>query len=96
MQEVAGSSPAAATIKSNPCSSSRPIQFQNGAGFFISLLAPIRQKCVSQVRFWASHFNGRRHFGRRPVVSLRVSYRYMAQTALELHLMLANDNSWAD
>jgi len=56
----------------------------------------------------ASHFNGRRYFGRRPVVTLRVSYRpfenlkavtlsnrsnrFMAQTALEPYLMLANDN----
>jgi len=65
--------------------------------------------------------NGRRHFGRRPVVTLRVSHRpfedlrvrqahptskypeedrgavsasnrFMAQTALEPYLMLANDN----
>ncbi len=32
--------------------------------------------------FWIG-VNGRRHFGRRPVVTLRVSYRFMAQTALE-------------
>ena len=55
-------------------------------------LAPIRQKCMSPVRSWASHFNGHRHFDRRPVVTLRMSYRFMAQTALEPHLMLANDN----
>jgi len=36
--------------------------------------------------------NDRRHFGRRPAVTLRVSYRIMAQIALEPYLMLANDN----
>ncbi len=41
---------------------------------------------------WARHFDGRRHLGRRPVVTLRVSYRFMAQTAPEPHLMLSNDN----
>ncbi len=40
--------------------------------------------------FWIG-VNGRRHFGRRPVVALPVSYRFMAQSALEPHLMLAND-----
>jgi len=48
MQEVAGSSPAATTIRlvanwplahgKPSCSSSRPIRFQYGAGSFISLL----------------------------------------------------------
>ncbi len=42
--------------------------------------------------FFRIGVNGRRHFGRRPVVTLRVSYRFMAQTALEPHLMLANEN----
>ncbi len=42
--------------------------------------------------FFRIGVNGRRHFGRRPVVTLRVSYRTMAQTALEPHLMLANGN----
>jgi len=42
--------------------------------------------------FFRIGLNGRRHFGRRPVVTLRVSYRFMAQTALEPHLMLANGN----
>ncbi len=37
--------------------------------------------------FWIG-VNGRRRFGRRPVATLRVSYRFMAQTALEPHLML--------
>ncbi len=42
--------------------------------------------------FFRIGVNGRRHFGRRRVVTLRVSYRIMAQTALEPHLMLANGN----
>jgi len=42
--------------------------------------------------FFRIGVNDRRHFGRRPVVTLRVSYRFMAQTALEPYLMLANDN----
>jgi len=42
--------------------------------------------------FFRIGVNGRRHFGRRPVITLRVSYRFMAQTALEPHLMLANGN----
>ncbi len=40
--------------------------------------------------FFRIGVNGRRHFGRMPVVILRVSYRIMAQTALEPHLMLTN------
>jgi len=42
--------------------------------------------------FFRIGVNSRRHFGRRPVVTLRVSYRFTAQTALEPHLILANDN----
>ena len=42
--------------------------------------------------FFRIGVNGRRHFGRTPVVTLRVSYRFMAQTALEPDLMLANGN----
>ena len=55
--------------------------------------------------FFRIGVNGGRHFGRRPVVTLQVSYRpfedlralsapnrFMAQTALEPHLMLANGN----
>jgi len=38
--------------------------------------------------FFRIGVNGRRHFGRTPVVTLRVSYRFMAQTALEPDLML--------
>jgi len=33
--------------------------------------------------------NGRRHFGRRFVITLKVSYRFMAKTARECYLMLA-------
>jgi len=42
--------------------------------------------------FFRIGVNGRRDFGRRPVVTLRVSFRFVAQTALEPHLMLANGN----
>ena len=42
------------------------------------------------MRRWASHFNGRRHFDRRPVVT-RVGYRFIGQSALEPYLMPAND-----
>jgi len=55
--------------------------------------------------FFRIGVNGRQHFGRTPVVTLRMSYRpfedlravsasnrFMAQTALEPHLMLANGN----
>ncbi len=42
--------------------------------------------------FFRIGVNGHPHFGRRPVITLWVSYRFMAQTALEPHLMLANDN----
>jgi len=42
--------------------------------------------------FFRIGVNGRRRFGRRPAVTLLVSYRFMAQTALEPHLMLANHN----
>ncbi len=41
--------------------------------------------------FFRIGVNGRRHFGRRPVVTLRVSYRFMAQTDLQPHLMLPGD-----
>jgi len=42
--------------------------------------------------FFRIGVNGHRHLGRTPVVTLRVSYRFMAQTALDPQLMLANGN----
>jgi len=42
--------------------------------------------------FFRIGVNGRRHLGCRPIVTLRVSYRFMAQTAPEPHLMVPNDN----
>ncbi len=43
--------------------------------------------------FFRIGVNGRRRFGSRSVTTLRVSFRFMAQTALKPHLMLDDDNS---
>ncbi len=37
--------------------------------------------------------NGRRRFGRRSVTTLRLSFQFMAQTALKRHLILNDNNS---
>ena len=57
------------------------------------LFNPDPTKCVRHVQFWTRRLNGRRRFGRRSVTTLRVSFRFMAQTALKPHLILDDDNS---
>jgi len=54
---------------------------------------PDPTKCVRHVQSWTRSFNGRRRFGRRSVITLRVSLRFMGQTALKPHLILDDNNS---
>ncbi len=43
--------------------------------------------------FFRIGVNGRRRLARRSVITLRVSFRLMAQTALKPHLTLDDNNS---
>ncbi len=56
-------------------------------------ISPDPTKSVRQVQSWTRRFNGRQRFGCRSVTTLRVSFRFMAPTALKPHLIVDDDNS---